>query len=721
MVSTPRFRFSNLQAAGPNDATSESGKEARPVLLSLDQMPEWFRHESNKYILRGYRTISGSFSASMYSLSYIHNESVNIYSHLIPAIFFLVGEWYIQQYYKLTDADSIVWSIFMLAAVACLSLSAAYHTFMSHSKSVTLYWAYIWFSGVNICSAISTGLWPKVPPLASIDVYGDWVIWASALDSWNSYLRHVSDDGKSVTVYSSKSRMPPIGNSALCESKYPGEFDLWGSHAVFHIMVGIWRAVLDDQFLASNLGRGRLFDLNMILDLFSHIMHAHYLMVKMPLAIWIHIAIYWPYIVSASCNTAKWIPQVGQTIELVLQVLDITQQDFEALNPNIDANNMMHCPPYNVPYKEQLCVGSWSDGCPRFLHIPIHSAEPSHTPTVRQYGTGVGHKYKLPTSSVPYVMRGTGATTTPSSRATKDGGRRIIATSPPVENSEFQGFSLTKPSSEWYDMIPIGTLMTLVSVPSVGSTFDGELGKTTMATDDDKRTSQVAPSRKSTAESLSTDMMRVGSKIGELRTQQEHWGTSWNKATAVDLTAQSDTGTVEAATGVATTQTNPEKSTTESRLADSVVSITSTVTMVEQQTVTRALLGQTTMPKPLCGDEDSLQGHAEIHDQRVRQTSFEWCFLPAVKGLMSAGDACVISAQADSADVLYEYSICWADDCIGKAQDMQKPLGEGGPRCETILHRYAWKACNNGGVGGQVQAGCLIYKVRAGVGKGQGY
>ncbi|KAJ0426807.1 hypothetical protein BJY00DRAFT_271015 [Aspergillus carlsbadensis] len=60
-------------------------------------MPEWFQRESNQWIHQGYRPISGSAHASFYSWLYIH-EIVNIYSHLIPAVLFLLGEWQIQQY-----------------------------------------------------------------------------------------------------------------------------------------------------------------------------------------------------------------------------------------------------------------------------------------------------------------------------------------------------------------------------------------------------------------------------------------------------------------------------------------------------------------------------------------------------------------------------------------------------------------------------------------------
>ena len=124
-----------------SDTAIKAGKAGRPVLLSFDEMPEWFRRESNQWILHGYRPISDSAHASFYSWSYIHNESVNIYSHLIPAVCFLLGDWYIQQYLAsrysgVTGADFIVFSIFMLTAFMCLSLSATYHTLLNHSQHV---------------------------------------------------------------------------------------------------------------------------------------------------------------------------------------------------------------------------------------------------------------------------------------------------------------------------------------------------------------------------------------------------------------------------------------------------------------------------------------------------------------------------------------------------------------------------------------------------------
>lgn len=281
MASPLRSRLSSLQTPEPtSDAVSESGKAARPILLSYDQMPKWFRQESNKYILSGYRDISGSFITSLCSLSYLHNESVNIYSHLIPAVFFFLGEWYIQQYSEVTGADSIALSIFMLAAVTCLSLSVAYHTLMNHSKRVghfclrldmlgvvvfilgdlvlgiylvfwcerllrNIYWSLVSRTPcAKFCSSSKTQYLfltfffflsiecsyrnaehlrdnasqvprPRVPPPPNIDVRSNWIFRCFALGPWHQHVRPIADVEKSISIYASKSRLPPIGNFVL--------------------------------------------------------------------------------------------------------------------------------------------------------------------------------------------------------------------------------------------------------------------------------------------------------------------------------------------------------------------------------------------------------------------------------------------------------------------------------------------------------------------------
>jgi hypothetical protein len=158
------------------------------------------------------------------------------------------------------------------------------------------------------------------------------------------------------------------------------------------------------------------------------------------------------------------------------------------------------------------------------------------------------------------------------------------------------------------------------------------------------------------------------------------------------------------------------------KLAESPVLAKSTITSVQTETLTRALLGQKSPSGLKCGNPNDLPGHSDADPQFVRTSSFDWCFLPIVEGVMQAGDECVVDVQRSWHDVLYEYSICWERNCVGKPQDKRKPLGEDGPRCESILYEDCWQACHdNEGVGGKVQAGCLVYQVRAGVGASEGY
>ncbi|PTB71301.1 mPR-like GPCR protein, partial [Trichoderma longibrachiatum ATCC 18648] len=119
--------------------SSSRASKTVTVLLSFGELPEW--HQDNEFILHGYRPISGSAKVSFRSWLYIHNESVNIFSHLIPAVVFLLGECYILEYLN-SRYDDVAWSdffifaLFLLTAVACLGLSATYHTLANHSSEV---------------------------------------------------------------------------------------------------------------------------------------------------------------------------------------------------------------------------------------------------------------------------------------------------------------------------------------------------------------------------------------------------------------------------------------------------------------------------------------------------------------------------------------------------------------------------------------------------------
>lgn len=114
-----------------------------PLLLRHEQVPAWYHH--NIYILGAYRPVLGSFARCLYSLTYVHNETVNIYTHLIPAVVALVGNYALAAYfssrYPLASwQDQLVFHIFLTTSVVCFGISSGYHTFQCHSARYYALW-----------------------------------------------------------------------------------------------------------------------------------------------------------------------------------------------------------------------------------------------------------------------------------------------------------------------------------------------------------------------------------------------------------------------------------------------------------------------------------------------------------------------------------------------------------------------------------------------------
>jgi len=116
---------------------NEEGQH-RAELRSFEQAPEWMRR---KDILRGYR-VRYSVPLIFRSLFHIHNETGNIWTHLLGTLFFayclweeLVGFRKIPK--ELEDEIDHFWLLLYLgSAAACMLVSSAYHLFLCHSKSI---------------------------------------------------------------------------------------------------------------------------------------------------------------------------------------------------------------------------------------------------------------------------------------------------------------------------------------------------------------------------------------------------------------------------------------------------------------------------------------------------------------------------------------------------------------------------------------------------------
>lgn len=115
------------------------GKAEQSLTVLWNALLPW--QQDNQYIRSGYRPASGSYWHSAASLGYLHNETVNIYTHLVGALVFAATSgilWSTLQsrYEAASTEDVYVFGCFFGGAIACLSLSASFHTMSNHSHEV---------------------------------------------------------------------------------------------------------------------------------------------------------------------------------------------------------------------------------------------------------------------------------------------------------------------------------------------------------------------------------------------------------------------------------------------------------------------------------------------------------------------------------------------------------------------------------------------------------
>lgn len=128
-------------------------KPSRPILCSFDDLPAWYK--DNNFVIHGYRQVSNSVRICFESWFYLHNETVNIFSHLIPAVYFLAAQVLIFHYFevhypKSSTVDRLVFAFFTLNVAACFLMSSTYHTLMNHSDYLSHFFLKLDFLGIVV-------------------------------------------------------------------------------------------------------------------------------------------------------------------------------------------------------------------------------------------------------------------------------------------------------------------------------------------------------------------------------------------------------------------------------------------------------------------------------------------------------------------------------------------------------------------------------------------
>ncbi|XP_020956256.1 membrane progestin receptor gamma isoform X4 [Sus scrofa] len=124
-----------------------------PRLFSIEQMPQVF-HEQG--ILFGYRHPQSSATACVLSLFQMTNETLNIWTHLLPFWFFM---WRFVSTLRVTDIlnDSYSWPLLVYMGASCVYplASSCAHTFSSMSKNARHICYFLDYGAVNLFSLAS--------------------------------------------------------------------------------------------------------------------------------------------------------------------------------------------------------------------------------------------------------------------------------------------------------------------------------------------------------------------------------------------------------------------------------------------------------------------------------------------------------------------------------------------------------------------------------------
>lgn len=125
--------------------------------LSWNEIEPW--QQDNHFIIRGYRAATSSYRKSIQSLMHVHNQTVNIWSHLLGAIAFSCSAILLHHHHNeqiseesiaakktspdhshdrraIPQFDLLLFGQFYAGLLICLTLSSAFHTFGNHSEVV---------------------------------------------------------------------------------------------------------------------------------------------------------------------------------------------------------------------------------------------------------------------------------------------------------------------------------------------------------------------------------------------------------------------------------------------------------------------------------------------------------------------------------------------------------------------------------------------------------
>ncbi|KAI3326005.1 mPR-like GPCR protein [Xylariaceae sp. AK1471] len=268
-----------------NNTASPSSATAQTV--TCQEISKW--QFDNKYILSGYGPEKRDCREILMSLTFLHNETCNVYTHLIGALllplFATSYLWFLAepQYLNVKSIDYAIFGIFFWCAGICLDLSVLYHLMLSHSHRIEQFWHGMDLLGIIIVivGTFTSGIYYLFfcePSLRKMHWAMNWTMGTiTGILTSNPSLR--TSRGRKVKVgafmiFGATSFIHLLhgaqrygfehmlqyagmdwyfleiffyGTSAILyafripERLAPGNFDIWGSsHQIFHVSILCW-------------------------------------------------------------------------------------------------------------------------------------------------------------------------------------------------------------------------------------------------------------------------------------------------------------------------------------------------------------------------------------------------------------------------------------------------------------------------------------------------
>jgi len=131
--------------------TTDTAQSSWSSLVHWNDLPHW--QQDNAHIHASYRKASYSYARSFTSILQLHNETINIWSHLVPGLLSLPAGAFLYsllqaRYDKATSEDLACMACFFVGAAMCLGMSATFHTVSNHSPQVARFWNQLDYAGI---------------------------------------------------------------------------------------------------------------------------------------------------------------------------------------------------------------------------------------------------------------------------------------------------------------------------------------------------------------------------------------------------------------------------------------------------------------------------------------------------------------------------------------------------------------------------------------------